>query len=58
MQARCAASLQLLAQVGDHIQAKSLDGRGVVTKALQPQTNPARDLGAAGIAEAHELGNW
>ena len=49
MNARHAGRVQLVAQVGDDVQTKSLDGRSVVTKALQSQADPARNLGAAGV---------
>ena len=55
MQARRTAVRQPLAQVGHHVEPEGPDRRDVVAVSQQPQPDPARDFGAAGIREAHQL---
>src|SRR3954469_2630789 len=44
------------AEVGQHGHAECLHGGGVVAIAFQLEPHPARDLGAAGVGEAGQLG--
>jgi len=56
MQARRAALEQALTQFGDDIETESANRIGVVAEALEFFAHPARDIGAAGIGEAGQLG--
>ena len=56
MQTRRAARQQPFAQLRHHVQPESLQRRAVVAVAGQLQPYPARDLGAAHVGEALQLG--
>src|SRR3989440_5261280 len=55
-QARQAVRQQVATQVGDHIEAKGADRSAIIAETLQLLADPARDLGAASVRKARQLG--
>jgi CheY-like chemotaxis protein len=56
MQTRRAALDQALAQLGDDVEAEGADRVGIVAEAFELAPHPARNLGAAGVGKARQLG--
>src|SRR6267154_3019133 len=55
VQSGCAAGKKAVAKLGDYIQPEASNRCGVVAQALHLQSQPARDLGPAGVREAGKL---
>src|SRR3972149_11696714 len=55
VQSRRPRPQQVVTQPGDDVEPVGANRSGVVPVAFQPQPQPARDLGAAGVREAREL---
>src|SRR5690606_17935040 len=51
----CAAGEELFAQAGDHFGAEGAQAVAVLAEAGEFLTQPAGDIGAAGVGEAHQV---